>query len=72
MLEGFATAMGLGRRNTNETDNNVLPALGKNINQQQMPGDRGDGDDDTEWMLVTDGATRGAARAVSQTQEGEQ
>ena len=61
MLEGFATAMGLGRRNTDKTDNNVLPAPGENINQQQMLGDRGDGDDNTEWMLVTDGATRGAA-----------
>ena len=55
MLEGFATAMGLGRRNTNKTDDDVLPALGKNINQQQRPGDRGDGDDDAEWMLVMDG-----------------
>ena len=72
MLEGFATAMGLGRRNTNETDDNVLPAPGKNINQQQRPGDRGDGDDDTEWQLVMADTTRGAARAVSQTQEVEQ
>ena len=47
--------MGLGRRNTNKTDDDVLPALGKNINQQQRPGDRGDGDNDAEWMLVMDG-----------------
>jgi hypothetical protein len=38
-----------------------------------MPGDRGEGeDDDTEWQLVMVGTTRGAARAVSQTQDGEQ
>ena len=64
--------MGFGQRNTDETDDNVLPAPGENINQQQRPGDGGDGDDDNKWMLVTDGATRGAARAVSQTQEGDQ
>ena len=72
MLEGLATAMGIGRRNTDETDDDVLPAPGANINQPQMPGDRGDGDDDTEWQLVMAGATRGAARALSQTQEAEQ
>jgi len=55
-----------------ETDDDVLPAPGANINQPQMPGDRGDGDDDTEWQLVMAGATRGAARALSQTQEAEQ
>ena len=72
MLEGFAAALGLGRRNTDENDDNVLLAPGKNINQQQRPGDRGDGNNDTKWMLVTDGTTRGAARVVSQTQEGDQ
>jgi hypothetical protein len=72
MLEGIATAMGLGRRNADDPTDDGLTAPGTTINQQQMPGERGEGgDDDTEWQLVMAGATRGAARAVSQTQEGE-
>ena len=72
MLEGIATAMGLGRRNADDPTDDGLTAPGTTINQQQMPGERGEGgDDDTEWQLVMAGATRGAARAASQTQEGE-
>ena len=68
MLEGVAHAFGFGR-----TDNDdVLPgAPGTNAALQQRGSDTG-ADDDTEWNLVMAGATRGAAMAVSQTQETEQ
>jgi hypothetical protein len=72
MLEEMAMAMGLGQRNVDYPNDDVLTAPGTTLDQQQRSGDRGEGgDDDTEWQLVMAGTTKGATRAMSQTQEGE-
>jgi hypothetical protein len=70
MMEGIATAMSLGQRNTNEPDDDALPAPGADPTIQRMLGERGGEDNDIEsWALVMAG-TRGATRAISQTQGG--
>jgi hypothetical protein len=72
MMKGIATAMGLGQRNTDEPNDNALPAPGADPTIQRMLGERGGEDNDDEsWALVMAGI-RGATRAISQTQEGEQ
>jgi hypothetical protein len=72
MLEGIATAIGLGQRNTDKTDDEALSAPGADPTRQKTHGERGGDDNDNEsWALVMAG-TRGATRAISQAQEGEQ
>jgi hypothetical protein len=71
MMEGLATAMGLGRRN--EPNDNTLPAPYAETATQRTPGDRGDEDNDDEsWALVMARTARGTTRPISQTQEGAQ
>ena len=71
MMDGLATALGLGRRNTEDTDDDALSAPGADPTRQRTQGERaGDDNDDESWALVMAGA-RGATRAISQTQERE-
>lgn len=70
-MDGLATALGLGRRNTEDTDDDALSAPGADPTRQRTQGERaGDDNDDESWALVMAGA-RGATRAISQTQERE-
>jgi hypothetical protein len=68
MLEGVAHALSFGRT---DNDDVLRGGPGTNAALQQRESDMG-ADDDTECNLVMAGATKGAAMAVSQTQETEQ
>jgi len=72
-MDRIGRVLGYGSNTAGADDDTLAPPPGDESSQQRALGEGGGGGDDDagSWDLVMAG-TRGAARAVSQTQEGDQ